>query len=146
MPFIEALKALPPGRYERVLDLGTGAGGSADQLAEMFPDSTVIGVDRSRRMIGEARRRFTRSNLSFEHGDAVTTLWPSESFDLVTAHNFIPHPPQVRRLLSPSGVAIVSDTYQPVGAVSRHVWEVAGFELVARADVADGSFELYQAI
>jgi SAM-dependent methyltransferase len=143
-PFVEALKGLPPGGYARILDLGTGAGGSAGKIAEMMPEAAVIAVDRSRRMIAEARLSFRSDNLTFETGDATGHKWPAGSFDLVTAHNFIPHPPHVRRLLGSEGLAITSSTYQPLSGISRAVWEQAGFELVRRDGVGTGSFEMYR--
>lgn len=145
-PFVQALKALPSGRYERILDLGTGAGGSAAQLAEFMPDAEVVGLDRSRRMIREARRLFAAPNLSFRCGDAVNSSPFPEPFDLVTAHNFIPHPPSVHGLLNSHGVVIASGTYRPTGQLSRVVWEEAGFEIIASEDVGAGSFEVYRRV
>ena len=143
-PFLRGLDALPAETFARILDLGTGAGGSAGLLADRFTDSSIVGLDRSRRMIREARKRFTQSNLRFEIGDAVSLDQGSAQFDLVTAHNFIPHPPHVSRVLAPRGYFVGSGTYQPLSDVSRGVWESAGFESVAREPVGDGSFDVYR--
>ncbi|HWE57228.1 MAG TPA: methyltransferase domain-containing protein [Acidimicrobiales bacterium] len=143
-PFVEAVKVLPPGRYERILDLGTGAGGSAAQMAELMPESSVLGIDRSRRMIGQARQRSHRGNLTFEVGDAINPEGAPESFDLVTAHNFMPHPPRVHRLLKAQGVAIASGSFVHQDQISRMVWESAGFEMVAHDRIGNGSYQVYR--
>src|SRR6476469_1713231 len=58
-----ARAGLRPG--QRVLDLGTGTGAVAAQAAERVgPDGHVVGVDISREMLGQARRRFLEGHLA----------------------------------------------------------------------------------
>ena len=50
---------------QRVLDLGTGTGAVAAQAAERVgPDGHVVGVDISREMLAQARRRFLEAHLA----------------------------------------------------------------------------------
>jgi SAM-dependent methyltransferase len=143
-PFDRGLQLLPDGQYDAILDLGTGAGGSAGHLAACYPQARVLGVDRSRRMIREAGRLFDAPNLSFQCCDAVHPPWPDGSFDLITSHNFIPYPPEVHRLLRPGGVALVSGTFEPLQELNRLVWEAAGFHPLSRENVGAGSAEVYR--
>src|ERR687893_1989218 len=48
---------LPPEPGIRVADLGCGPGVSAIEIARRRPDARVVGLDRARRMLTEARRR-----------------------------------------------------------------------------------------
>ncbi len=77
----------------RVLDLGCGPGISAFVLADLLPNSTVVGVDVSDVMIARARRHHQRrhedlDNLRFEEADVYDLPFPAKSFDLILAHSF----------------------------------------------------------
>ena len=51
------LEALPPMQPRYVIDMGCGPGHTSALLRERFPHSEVTGLDASRAMIDEARRR-----------------------------------------------------------------------------------------
>jgi trans-aconitate 2-methyltransferase len=74
---------------ERVLDVGCGEGKISAEVAQRLPGGSVLGVDRSTRMISFARSHFPRSacpNLAFETADA-TALPYRNAFDLVVSFN-----------------------------------------------------------
>ncbi|HEX5078669.1 MAG TPA: class I SAM-dependent methyltransferase [Geminicoccaceae bacterium] len=74
---------------ERVLDIGCGEGKISAEIAQRLANGSVLGVDRSTRMISFARSHFPRSacpNLAFEIADA-TTLPYRAAFDLVVSFN-----------------------------------------------------------
>lgn len=45
------------GGNETVLDLGCGAGSLTEQLAQIVPDGSVLGIDGSARIIESAKKR-----------------------------------------------------------------------------------------
>lgn len=75
--------AAQPG--ERVLDVGCGNGALSLALAPLVaPGGSVLGVDLSGPMLGEARRRAAAAglgNVSFEKGDAQVAPLAEASFD-----------------------------------------------------------------
>jgi SAM-dependent methyltransferase len=89
-PLTEALleRAAPrPG--ERIVDIGTGCGGLALQLARgVAPHGWVLGVDVSEPMLDTARRRPDGQdvdNIEFLHADAATHAFEPGAFDLATS-------------------------------------------------------------
>lgn len=145
-PFMHGLQLLPQAPDTAILDLGTGAGATAAQLAIGNPGARVLGIDNSRRMIREARRCYRHPNLAFRRCDATRPPWPSGSFDLITAHNFNPYPPRVHDLLRPGGLALMSNTFQPMRDLNRIMWESANFETVARENIDSGCAEIYRRV
>jgi trans-aconitate methyltransferase len=74
---------------ERVLDVGCGEGKISAEIAQRLASGSVLGVDRSTRMISFARSHFPKSaypNLGFETADA-TALPYRAAFDLVVSFN-----------------------------------------------------------
>src|SRR5262245_60413725 len=68
----------------RVLDLGTGLGHVAFELAEIVGEhGEVVGVDASREHLEEAEKRRTQDNVAFVQGDART--YQDGEFDAVVA-------------------------------------------------------------
>ena len=129
-----------------VLDLGTGAGGTAALMAQRWPDAAVTGVDSSRRMVQQARRQYgALPNLAFEVADGLRLEIPAGSVDLVTSLNYMPYPPQVAQVLRPGGQVLVASTFQSVtsDAVAAH-WKRHGFALEQEATARSGSFQLYR--
>jgi ubiquinone/menaquinone biosynthesis C-methylase UbiE len=98
----------PPGR---VLDLGTGTGVVAVALAERYPAAEVVGIDLSRGMIEEARRKVSpelAGRVRFEVGDASALDCPDGDFDLVVLSNMIPFADELARVVKPGGVLALS--------------------------------------
>ncbi|UCE29708.1 MAG: class I SAM-dependent methyltransferase [Candidatus Bathyarchaeota archaeon] len=70
--------------YKRVLDIGCGTGHPSLHIARDV--GSIIGIDKSERMIEIARNRLRRSgidNIVFEVGDAVDLRFINESFDAI---------------------------------------------------------------
>ncbi len=68
------------GRAPRVLDLGCGPGVLAGEIAEAFPEATIVGVDRSREAVTRARALLARGR--FFEADLTSEAWPLEHAEL----------------------------------------------------------------
>lgn len=113
--FYDRLRALGVGLPgQRVLDLGTGTGVVARQLA--IQACTVTGVDIAAGQIDAARRLAAdaRLEIDFHLVRAEETGLASQSFDVITANQswlYFDRPrliPEVRRLLAPGGRLVTS--------------------------------------
>lgn len=80
----DLVAALGIERGQRVLDIGTGTGAAADEIART--DAKVVGVDRSLRMLSVAHRE--RSSLPFVAADVLDLPFRDRTFDVV-AGNFV---------------------------------------------------------
>ena len=90
----------------RALDLGTGTGSVALELARRFPDAEIVGADIAPAMLAEARRKLTpdlEGRLRFDEADAEHLPYGDEWFDLVTLANMIPFFDELDRVLAPGG-------------------------------------------
>ncbi|MQA12725.1 MAG: methyltransferase domain-containing protein [Pseudonocardiaceae bacterium] len=70
---------------ERVLDIGCGSGETSCAAARAAGDGTVLGVDLSGPMLGEARSRAEREgldNAGFEHSDVQVHRFAAASYDV----------------------------------------------------------------
>jgi arsenite methyltransferase len=109
-----ALLALQPG--ETVLDIGSGPGFLADEMAaEVGSEGAVHGVDPSEAMLAIARRR--ESAVEYAIGDAVSLPYADESFDAIVStqvYEYVPDMPaalaEARRVLRPGGRLLILDT------------------------------------
>ncbi len=106
---------------ERVLDLGAGAGHTAQALAPHVSRVTV--TDLAQPMLDEARRLFGEAglrNADFLIADAEDVPFPDQAFDIVTcrmaAHHFLDvsrATGEVARVLKPGGLYFLVDTISP---------------------------------
>ena len=83
--FIEFLNVRPGSR---VLEVGSGLGILAADVAGAATDVEVVGVELSAAQIAKAPER---PRLSFKHGDAHALDFPDASFDLVYARYLLEH-------------------------------------------------------
>lgn len=96
----------------RILDIGTGTGAAALQLADRYPTAEVVGIDVSAEMIAQAqakaadpgrRVRFLVADIAhFEH---------EQRFDLITMLNMPPFFDTVAALLRPGGFVVSASSY-----------------------------------
>lgn len=90
----------------RALDLGTGTGSVAFELARRFPEAEVVGADIAPAMLAEARRKVTpdlEARVRFDEADAEHLPYPDEWFELVTLANMIPFFDELDRVLAAGG-------------------------------------------
>ncbi len=107
------------------LDLATGGGYVAFEIARRFPDCRVIGVDIAETVIAKNTENASRSGLSntaFAVSDGVNLFFRDDTFDGVVCRYALHHFPRiettledVRAALKPSGRLIVSDPVRNEG-------------------------------
>ncbi|PFG44214.1 3-demethylubiquinone-9 3-methyltransferase [Isoptericola jiangsuensis] len=94
----------------RVLDIGCGTGWLVDELLRY---GSVTGIDVSRDVIAEARRRTPRA--TFLSGDVLAGELPSGAFDCIVSLETLPHVSdqgafmrELRRLVVPGGLIVLA--------------------------------------
>lgn len=112
--------ALPDLPSPACLDLACGTGDVAFLLAARYPRGKVAGLDLSAPMLAIARERNRFANVRFERGDLCDLPFPDASADVVTGSYALRNAPdlrkavaEVRRVLSPGGVAAFLDFSNP---------------------------------
>lgn len=101
---------------EVIVDLGSGAGAGARQLAARYPDSEVLAVDRSPAMLQQLQQGGDPpANIRALHAEAETLPLQKESVDLVFASLLLPwlNDPaivfrRVAEVLRPGGLFVFS--------------------------------------
>ncbi len=106
----EAALAAVSAAPARALDLGTGTGDGARELARRFPEAVVVGADLAPAMVAEARRKTPpelAERVTFVEADAAELPFADASFDLVGLANMIPFFDELRRVLAPGGALVL---------------------------------------
>ncbi len=111
MPLQAALDRLP-ARPVRILDIGTGTGAAALELADRYPDAEVVGIDVSGEMVAQASARAAdlSSRVCFLVAD-IASFEEEEGFDLITMLNMPPFFDRVVALLRPEGCVVNASSY-----------------------------------
>ena len=109
-PFEAALDRVG-GPVGRALDVGTGTGAGALEIAKRFRDAEIVGLDVSPAMLEEARR--LAPDIEFVVGDASALPFGEGEFDLVAHANMIPFPDETARVLRPGGWALYAFSAGP---------------------------------
>lgn len=119
-------------RFERILDIGSGAGQILGHLLkEAQPSATVVAADLSHRMLRRAQNRLKTKRPSFVAADVTRLPFADGSFDCVTCGWVIEHLPdpepglrEMRRVLRPGGSLLLLATEDTVtGALNSRTWK-----------------------
>jgi len=94
-------------RYElpsqpRILDAGCGTGEASFRLAELFPRSTILGVDILDQHLALARSRYAHlaPRLTFEHQSVYELLARDHTFDLTLCRHVLHSIPHAERVIA----------------------------------------------
>lgn len=148
MAFDRILTRLAPKPGATFLDVGCGDGAHTIRLARR--GCSVVAVDFSEYVLGEARKKVTASGLDqrvrFEHGSLLQLPFPDASFEYVLCWGVLMHIPEVERAISelervvrPNGVVIISENnmWSVESLLVRIVRRVLGGSLVRRLQGKD---------
>jgi arsenite methyltransferase len=136
----QVLKALELKQGERLLDIGSGPGLLAhDIAASVGPAGRVCGIDISEDMLMMSRRRCAdQSWTEFERADATKLPYPNDSFDAAVStqvYEYVADVPralaELHRVVRPGGRVVVVDT--DYGSLVIHTENEARMELVLSA-------------
>lgn len=107
------------GKYQRILDIGTGTGYLAFPLAEKFPEVEVVGIDIAETIVkknNETVKENNIKNLAFQSFDGLKYPFEEETFDLIVTRYAFHHFPNVKdaicqmnKILSKGGKILISD-------------------------------------
>jgi len=89
-----------------VIELGPGPGAGAELVARRFPEAEVVGVDLSREMVEEAKRKLPAElsgRVRFEVADSAALPFEDSAFELAVLLNMIPFFDELERVLAPGG-------------------------------------------
>jgi len=108
--------SLPKRRFPVCLDLACGTGDLCRRLAAKYPAGTIIGLDLTEAMLGQARNRGQLPNLRYGVGDMGHIEQPDNSVDIVTggyalrnAGDLAEALREIHRVLKPGGIAVFLD-------------------------------------
>ncbi len=130
-PFYDLLNLVDVRKNLRVVDLGCGTGNLTRELADLLPDSDVVGIDSSPQMLARANE-YVRDGLRFEQGDQTelqgqwdliftnaALQWSDDHQELI---------PDLIDKLAPDGQLLVQVPSNHGGPSHRIIREVAGRE------------------
>jgi 2-polyprenyl-3-methyl-5-hydroxy-6-metoxy-1,4-benzoquinol methylase len=126
-----AARCLADWRVSSLLDLATGSGYGAHDLAARLPSTRVTGVDYDAAAIEEARSRYAMPNLEYRTGDATRwgeTIGP-QMFDAIVSFDMLEHVVHREIMmeglvqhLAPGGTLLLSTPCGQLETILRPVW------------------------
>ncbi len=137
-----------PGRRApaRILDVATGTGDVAIEMARRWPQAHVVGLDLSAEMLRQAERKMSHlpqqesERLTFMQGDCLALPFEDESFDLVTVaygvRNFehlADGYAEMLRVLRPKGLLCVIELSRPAGLLTAPLYDLYSRTLIPLA-------------
>lgn len=84
-PFFDLLAMVRPGADMQVVDLGCGTGALTRMLHERLQARSTLGLDRSERMLEQARQLPLPAGLRFEVGD-IQSFAARDTYDLIVSN------------------------------------------------------------
>ncbi len=133
-------------RFDRILDVGSGAGQIIRHLLQTAqPDAEIVGFDLSAEMLRRARERLDSDRPFFVAADMMQMPFRDNSFDCVTCGYVLEHIPdplpglsEFARVLKPGGVALLLVTEDSIsGLLPSHTWKCRTFSRGELRDACD---------
>lgn len=109
---LDRLEASPHASPRRILDIGTGTGAAALDLADRYPDAEVVGIDVSAEMVAQAKAKGAdrSGRVRFLVAD-IASFEDEEGFDLIAMLNMPPFFDRVSDLLRPGGFVVNASSF-----------------------------------
>lgn len=123
-------------RFDRILDVGSGAGQIIRHLLRTSrADTEIVGFDLSAEMLRRARERLKSNRPSFVSADMMQMPFKDEVFDCVTCGYVLEHIPdplpglaEFSRVLKPGGTVLLLVTEDSIsGLLTSHTWKCRTF-------------------
>jgi arsenite methyltransferase len=95
--------ACEPEPGEEIIELGCGPGFYSCALATKFPQTSIVGIDRSPSQINRAREKaatLRRNNCRFERDNVLDLSYPENSFNVLIASRLFTVLPDRRRAVA----------------------------------------------
>jgi L-threonylcarbamoyladenylate synthase len=127
---------------QRILELGTGTGATAELLLDRHAGATLVGIDVSPDMLGAARERLAGHRVELQVGRIEDEL-PAGPFDLVASALAVHHLDgdqkaqlfrRVRGVLAPDGRFVLADLVVPEDPEAAKTPFTPGFDKPSRID------------
>lgn len=124
-----------PRPINDILDVATGTGDLALEMAARLDPNSVVGIDLSEKMLEIGRRKASASSqgdvVKFETGDCLQLPFPDESFDAVTVafgvrnfENLALGYSEIARVLRPGGIVLVLELSTPTSKIIRPLYDL----------------------
>lgn len=141
-PFLSGLERCHTPRA--ALDLGTGGGATAAEIARRYPQARVVGVDGSARMVRTAAATHQLDNLEFQRARFEALPFAKDEFDLITMHNALPELDELVRVAAPGAEVLIANSYfGPPGERWLKRWDSVGLVREASEPCGQGSWQLF---
>lgn len=140
---------------EKLLDLCCGTGKSTAACLQQLPQGTIVGVDNSEGMLGEANNKFAEQVIAgktkFILNDAMHLTFADASFDAVFMAYGLRNMPDytkavqgIARIIKPGGKLCIHDYSLADGFFARAYWAVLGYGfIVPFCTLLSGSSRIY---
>ena len=120
----KAIAQLDKSKCKRILDIATGTADLAVEISKQLPESQIIGLDISSKMIDLAGKKITKKHLQdriqVEVGDSENLRFEDNSFDATTASfgvrnfgNLVSGLKEMYRILKPGGQIVILEFSRP---------------------------------
>lgn len=96
---------------KKILDLGCGIGELCKEISYNFPDSKILGIDTSNKMIERAQNEFISNSIEYKN-IPIDSLQNNEQFDIIISTNAFPYIPN-----KPNTISIIENILKPNGLV-----------------------------
>ena len=138
------MRIIRRAKPQRIMDVATGTGDLAIEMARKVNEAHILGVDLSEEMLSEARKKIKRLELekriTIEKGDAENlTMVASESVDAATVafgvrnfENIERGLSEIYRTLRPGGKLVVLEFSMPKNRLVRWVYRQYAHRLLPR--------------
>ena len=124
----ETIARLSVQPSDNVLDIGCGTGAMLAQLAALFPDTLLYGVDASPEMLDVASQRLP-STVELKQGWAEELPYSDRKFDTVVSCSMLHHSrrpdaalTERLRVLRPNGTLVITDWCDDYLSCKLHDW------------------------
>lgn len=129
----KAISIIRKNKVTKLLDIATGTGDFAIE-ASKIKDIRIIGVDISEQMLAKGKEKINKkglsSKISLQYGDSENLGFESDSFDAITVafgvrnfENLQKGLQEMRRVLKPSGLAVVLEFSKPGKFPFKNVYQ-----------------------